>query len=396
MINPNNPYQRTVVLQILTTSEGIQVKVIYKAGTEEAEYPDYVLTKIDRVSLRDEIILPTMKKLNVVAENAVWEVLEDPLGQPEDEGLKELMQDCVTRVLDAGSSMFRRLREDPDFVKVLAKVEALPDGSTLSIQTDCAYLPWEIMYPLNFNRERDTWTEAKFPVGQLWGNRFVIEVLHADHNEDYKPPYQEHRNGRAFISLNLNPEIDTRFPGPFKPAGSHEEFYKSHLAGSKLGDLHTNSAEVKEVLLADVNNPTVIYLYCHGSNSNPYYDNQDERLQLDATTFIDPDFIDNDHPFMRGPIVFLNSCASGSYSPLSFSNFLTKFKSRRALGLVATSFMMPATFASGFGQRLLADYIGGVFIGDALWELRSGLLKKGNPLGMFYSLQCPMHITAPA
>src|SRR6185295_11025550 len=119
------------------------------------------------------------------------------------------------------------------------------------------------------------------------------------------------------------------------------------------------------------------------------------KLDLDAKTSIDPIIINNDSKFLRGPIVILNSCSSGAVSPLSFSSFLSTFKDKRAIGVVATSFQMPASFAAAFGQQLLKEYLRGVSIGDALIKLRRDLLRLHNPLGMFYSLQCPMHVTAP-
>ncbi len=393
MIDPSNPLQRTAVLHIHAISNVIEAYLNYKPATEDAAQYNYSLD-MDRAMLGKKI-LKTMNELKAAAKNVIWEELDDPLGEPAEEGQKELMDQCMEIVLTSGYSLFNELRADPNFAPIIEKIEALPDGSTVSIQTDCAYLPWEILYPLNFHSDRNDKTEANFDPARLWGNRFTIEVLHARRNQKYKPPYQEHRNGRAFISLNLNTTIDSSFPGPYKPAGSHKGFYDDHLQGKEMGDYWTTGAEVRDVLLYDTNNPTVIYLYCHGSSDNPYSDDQVEHLQLDSATSVDPGFIDNNRPFHRGPIIVLNSCASGSYSPLSFSNFLSTFKSRRALGLVATSFEMPATFASAFGQRLLAEYLKGVRIGDALAGLRRDLLRKGNPLGMFYTLQCPMHVTAP-
>lgn len=394
MINPSNPYQRTAVLHIYTDANVIKLYLNYKPSTEDEDRFSYV-SNMDRGMLWTRI-RKTMDEMKGVADNLLWDKLDDPLRQPKEEGQKRLMAQCLEDVLTAGWKLYNELNQDTGFAPVLKEIEELPDGSTLSIQTDCAFLPWEILYPLNFQRGRDEKTPDKFDPSKLWGNRFIIEVLHARLNQKYKPPYQKHREGRAFISLNLDLSIDSSFPGPLKPAQSHKGFYDEHLQSRQMGDYRTTGPEVKEVLLSDKNNPTVIYLYCHSRSDNPYSDNQAERLQLDAETSVDPDYINNDVPFNRGPVIVLNSCASGSYSPLSFSNFLSIFKNRGALGLIATSFTMPATFASAFGQRLLKEYIKGVYIGDALLNLRRDLLEKSNPLGMFYTLQCPMHVTAPA
>jgi hypothetical protein len=97
--------------------------------------------------------------------------------------------------------------------------------------------------------------------------------------------------------------------------------------------------------------------------------------------------------YPRGPLVFLNSCSSGGFSPLGFSTFLTRFRDKQALGLITTSFTIPAAFAAVFGQRLIERYVAGERLGRALLALRRDLLKVGVPLGLFYSLHCPGDIT---
>lgn len=65
------------------------------------------------------------------------------------------------------------------------------------------------------------------------------------------------------------------------------------------------------------------------------------------------------------------------------------------MGIIGTSIEMPITFGAAFGCRLLEEYIKGVPLGVAIYALRRELVDKGNPLGLFYSLQCPIEVTAP-
>jgi hypothetical protein len=82
-------------------------------------------------------------------------------------------------------------------------------------------------------------------------------------------------------------------------------------------------------------------------------------------------------------------------APLAFSSFRTEFRRKKAAGLVAASFPIPSLFAAFFGTRVLREYVKRRPIGDILFELRGQLLAKGNPLGLLYSLQCPLDVSAP-
>ena len=138
--------------------------------------------------------------------------------------------------------------------------------------------------------------------------------------------------------------------------------------------------------------PPSSILYCHGQASNPFLGTP-ELLQF--ADFDIPQSFLTDDIYAHWPIIFLNSCSAGAVSPLLFSSFLTKFRTKHAFGVVAPAFPIPALFAAGFGKKVIDKYISGVPIGKALWDLRRELLKQGNPLGLFYTLRCPMDVTAP-
>ena len=121
-----------------------------------------------------------------------------------------------------------------------------------------------------------------------------------------------------------------------------------------------------------------------------------ETLDLGSGRLIEPGFIDTSTRYTASPLVFLNSCSSGAANPLSFTRFQQKFREKGAVGLVATFFPVPILFAAAFGQELLRRYVIDDFaLGETLWQLRRELLNKNNPLGMIYSLQCPLDLRAP-
>jgi len=58
-------------------------------------------------------------------------------------------------------------------------------------------------------------------------------------------------------------------------------------------------------------------------------------------------------------------------------------------------FSYPTLFAAVFAKTLIARYTDHQPIGQALFSLRRELLARNNPLGLWYSLQCPLDVKAP-
>src|SRR5262249_16926210 len=155
---------------------------------------------------------------------------------------------------------------------------------------------------------------------------FNIECILQNRHETVRFPFSEHRSGGPFVSLNLNPDIDEQLQSPpFRPLEHHQEFFESYL-GPELGELLKTEVEIKNLLLSNDCKATVIYLYCHGSNNDPFRPGGVEQLGIAKNSVIGPNFLSDGKKFLRGPIIILNSCSSGAYSPLSFSTFLSRFR----------------------------------------------------------------------
>jgi hypothetical protein len=86
-------------------------------------------------------------------------VVTHPVGSYDDETAAKLPEhgraaafaDCFEHILTAGSILHAELAADENFAHVLAAVNALPPGSRISITTESAFLPWEILYPKDFH-----------------------------------------------------------------------------------------------------------------------------------------------------------------------------------------------------------------------------------------------------
>lgn len=338
-----------------------------------------------------------LKKVLNSAQTAIWAGLMDPLGQPPNRTVADEFTNAVERVVTEGSTLYRELSA-LGFRTILQKIDStLQEGDRLTIQTDSAFLPWEILCPFEYNTEWPAGKKAQNPVRPkaLWGYRFMTNhiLLPTMDEGGWEPPLAEHRGGPVFISLNLNKTIEDAFKTrSFKPIDFHRKFYQSSLMS--CGQLLDDPEKIKEFLLAPDNNATIIYLYCHG-RSTSLFDATGDELELDTGVIITPAFLD-ETKYQRGPIVVLNSCSSAATSPLSFSSFHKKFRIKRAMGIIGTTIEIPATFAAAFGKKLIEAYLAGIPIGTAIYTLRRELLDRNNPLGMFYSLQCPFYVTAPA
>lgn len=373
--------------------DGGEVKASCQIGLW-ASHPAIPVMNVSQLADR----LMRLKNILPPEVTSIWLGLEDPLAEPTLPIVKEEFLSCVERTISEGSSLFIEL-SGHGLEFILKKLTAMPNGSRLTIHTDCAFFPWEILYPQPYNIDWPQSLKDNHPYDrtQLWGYRFITDYrLITEDKEGWAPPIEEHKSGAPFVSLNLNPTIDDDFATrPFKPIQFHEAFYQQHILPNR-GGLVKDGDSIFYNLISNTN-ATVIYIFCHGSNSAPFTPKGDEVLKLDDTKEIGPTALNapGDNAYRRGPIMIINSCLSATPSPLSLSSFHAAFRKKKAMGIIGTAMQIPATFAAAFGRKLIESYLDGVPIGVAIYRLRKELLEKSNPLGLYYSLQCPIEITAP-
>lgn len=394
-LSPTN--LRDVQLNVWTSGDGFKANyTFYGPDGQETSDPEIDLG-FDRGMLK-QLLDSIETALAEASQNGLWSELENPIGPPPTEGARRRYEALLEAVASEGASLHRQLANIHLFDEFLRKVDALHDGSRITVQTEGAILPWEILYPLPFNKESPT--KQKVDRSKFWGCRFEIEqmVLRKGKTTDWK--VKDHQSVKAFVNLNLNPRIDLElsespFPSRYKPLEEHENFYTLRL-GEEKGDMKVTGEQIKRAVLSQ-SKATVIYLYCHGRSADSKYK---EALEVADKVFIDPDTVAFEpYKYTCGPLLILNSCSSGAYSPLSLTNFYSEFKDKRAMGVIGTMMPMPATFAAAFGIRLIDDYVNYKGeqpspIGGVLRNLRRELMELGNPLGLFYVLQCPLHATA--
>lgn len=379
---------------------GSQIRATCKVGPPDTDPDEYVavLTK-DRAALAARIA--NIKKAVPPEATSIWAALKDPLAEPAAGVVAERFKQCMELTVEEGSKLYAELR-DSGLRDILERLDQMPDNSRLRVSTDCAFLPWEILYPEPFSTELpEEFRPSRPDPRRLWGYRFVTSYNLLDTGQTsvrFGELRAAHKAGPPFVSLNLNSTIEQSFAGrPFLPIRHHKEFHAGLLAGSQAGELNDSKGGIQRQLYAPEHQPTLLYLYCHGRNTVPFAADNEELLEIDTDVRIGPNALRAaPGAYTRAPIVFLNSCTSGQPSPLSFSSFHSAFRGRKAMGIIGTAIEMPATFGAAFGCRLIERYLAGQPLGVAIYALRRELIERGNPLGLFYSLQCPAEVTAPA
>lgn len=378
-------------------ADGDRLDVNYDDLNNEVSFPVFPRL-VTRGFLSDA--LPALKdSLEPVPEHQVWRLLDDPLGAAATGKAAAALRECTERVVTAGWALYSQLSADEEFRKVLDEVFGLAPGSRLSIRTDCAFIPWEILYPEEYSFEWSEELKAQQPMQpqKLLGNLLRIECLLAGRGKSYKSQTAAHESSPPYVSFNLFRTIDDGYEeSAFRPGASHEELSGRLEAAGVQTEVWKSGDDIRHnVIEKDSHRATLLYFLCHGQNDRPIHPQQREKLEIDEEQFVAPLNVPRGLLFPSGPLVFLNSCNSGSFSPLAFSTFLSVFREKQAVGLLATSFPVPIRFAAAFGQEIISRYAKGAeSVGDALFDLRRSLLARGNPLGLFYTLQCPMDIKA--
>jgi hypothetical protein len=357
--------------------------------------------KKDRSSLADLIV--RIKEAMPEEATNIWAGMGDPLAPASGEIADLRFQECMERTVEEGSKLYASLSSN-GLDEILKRLEEMPEGSHLRVLTDCAFLPWEILYPEEFSRVARQQNVIPSPdAKRLWGYRFSTECNMLEAGEsgiNWGPLMKAHESGPPFVSLNLDSTIEQSqldAKRKFLPIKHHKDFYTSYLADKKAGEIYDSAKSIFAQLFSKNQPATFLYLYCHGRNTVPYAAGGEETLKFDGSTFVRPHDLSAVHnEYVRAPVVFLNSCTSGQPSPLSFSSFHAVFRRKKALGLIGTAIQIPITFGAAFGCELLRrHYVEGMTLGKAIWKLRRDLIEKGNPLGLFYSLQCPADVNPP-
>jgi len=319
--------------------------------------------------------------LKDIAEKEIWNSVTDKLELPPD--AEVAAEDCMQKAMAAGWKLYDHLQSDTVFQELLEAIERLPCGSKISIHSNRTVFPWELMYPLFYDKgsQKENYKPERF-----WGARFQFEtLLTGQSNSDGKLPTRHQQPGKLRISMGMNSSIDEDWKDhETRPVCLQKAYCDTKLEG--LGKYFERYEEIIE-LFHKSDPSSLIYFFCHGSESELVFGEENETIEASSVRV--------DRYFPGWPIVFLNACEAGDIAPLSFYSFRTKFRSKRAFGIVAPSFPIPTMFAARYANMFFDRYLMREPVGEIVYNMRQELLEKKNPLGLWYSLQCPLDVKAP-
>jgi hypothetical protein len=327
---------------------------------------------------RDDGILDDIR---TIADKTAWRYVDEKLDLPAEHEATALA--CMQKAATVGNRLYRRFSKDPVFKQVIDLIEALPDGSKITIMTDREAFPWELFYPLTYI---DNDRPENFQPERFWGHRFLIESLLLPTSDGEKLPARRQQPGKLHVSMGLNSGIDTEAVWARqtpRPVRVQMDFFDTSLKGR--GGYFDQYSDILNIV-RNADPASLIYFFCHGSAKELQFDDVNPKLKADN--------FEGWPDYPGWPVVFINACDAGDTSPVSFYSFRTELRSRKAAGVIAPSFPVPTMFAAMFANAFLTAYANKQPVGKTLLALRRELLAKNNPLGLWYSLQCPLDVRA--
>lgn len=332
--------------------------------------------------------------MDSVVQDPIWNTLSDPLN-PTDYEL-ELLSEPLAKVAAAGSELHEWLTITAGMRDILYHIDNLPIGSRIIVRSDGVAIPWETIYPVDYcihqsdNNYATTVDHTKF-----WGYRFEFETIMSPGQrqlpEGDTDRIEQHRNATRKLTAVMNGDIDSEMDWK---AGKPVDFQLNAFnkeTGKTLAEIQIKieCPDARNVVEKEHTFGPFIYFYCHGRAARPF-DPDVAVLQINDQCQISVGDVKHNFTFFDAPIVFLNSCSSGPLASISFDSFCARFLHKGALGLITTSFGVPAPFAARFGCELILQYMRAEkTLGEILLDLRRNALDQRIPIGLFYMLRCP-------
>jgi CHAT domain len=218
----------------------------------------------------------------------------------------------------------------------------------------------------------------------FWGYRYAIEQLPAWTSEERSQTptlvWQIANNQPLYINFNV---------------WRNFRFWQNHLPKiEQLGSVKMLIAEeINDLEMIWANHSSdldIVYFYCHGGideiENLPYLQLSDDKIY---SNFLEACEVNWQHR----PLVLLNGCATGNYSPESYISLIDDFRAAGASGVIGTECAVPELFAELYAVTLLKRVFQGERLGQAMLSVRREMLQQNlNPLGLVYSLYAPYEI----
>lgn len=279
----------------------------------------------------------------------------------------------------------------------------LPPGATVQVNVpDAAHafaFPWALLY------DRDLPTPPEqVDVQGFWGARYVIEQRPTGRGPMRKPQGAKPGPVALFVNSTIKQTKD-HVTNVVQLAANG-----SRLA-VKAAPIETATEFKADLKLGD---SQLLYFFCHAVTAFPnalvkelqrqaakasrtngnygwlskgHLGEDDSSLRLTKAKVELSDLWLCDGQYQEQPIVILNMCESAQVMPELSNSFVHFFLSRLAGAVLGTECPVPPQLAAHVGEAVMARLSQGRPVGEALLEVRQGLLlDHRNPLGLAYTL----------
>lgn len=211
--------------------------------------------------------------------------------------------------------------------------------------------------------------------------------------QELKEPTFE-ATSRILVEPGQRVRMDMAEYAEFDELPGHEK-HLQELADPAVLDLTTSDdPQVIKKMLAE-GGRHLLYFFCHGvvvGNQFKLEVGSQQRAEQISASHLNWMRIDwPDHP---QTLVFLNGCESMAFTPELVHGFMGKLSNLGASGVIGVEINNWSEFAAPFAEHLLGEFIDGRMLGDAFLASRREFLRRGNPLGLVYSLhgQARLHL----
>ncbi|MDY6897338.1 MAG: CHAT domain-containing protein, partial [Cyanobacteriota bacterium] len=313
-------------------------------------------------------------------------------------GSLELLNAWLPLLANVGRELYRLLLP-PNQADGAEKLQAVLTPNTV-IQVNPVLgkvtIPWALLYERKIRQSRQNRVCENFTQHDLdctncpnkndlqiicphafWGYRYSIEQLPCwTSNKHYSVALVRQIKNEKQLQLSFNVHRDFLLWREHLPkleaAGS-----VNVLPAEEMLELESIWGEYGQVL-------DLVYFYCHGGveemPKRPYLEISDDRIY---SNFLEC----YESTWLHHPLVFLNGCATGDYSPESYVSLIDDFLNAGASGVVGTECPVSETFAEYYATEVFKHLFAGKPLGQAMLEVRRKLLQEQyNPLGLVYSL----------
>ena len=259
-----------------------------------------------------------------------------------------------------------------------------------------ATFPWAVLYdrPLRYHPSRnkvcyhflddaDCYRVCPYaddanlicPYG-FWGFRYIIE-------QPLRPPREFTSIATRLAVQSGRPRVAAVYGPGLGLAARHRQQVDALLASRAEVVVHDRT----DALLAEMRGgPTVVYFYCHGGNTR-----YRQWLVVCRDDPLLPTHLDDE---LRrawsesAPLVVLNGCHTGKYTPATLLSFVHRFGALGAAGVIGTEIPIHEYLGKAFGEFLFPRLLDGEPVGKIVYDFRRELLSKRNLLGLVYVPYC--------